>query len=286
VSAKKYEASIEPDPCPDLVVERGPSNKGVGSWVPTQKHRLLWEYLYATRNAWKKWPSHVFIDPFVGPGRIQVEGEKGTRDGGAVVAWRALSDTAPFSQMLVGDIDSHRAHACAERLRKIGAPVTQFVGPADETIREMVASVPPRTLCMAYIDPYNLELLSFSLIEALAKLKVDLAINFSTMDLQRNAELEFDPKRARFDGTAPGWRLDTKVLSASKQNVASAFFQYWCELVRALGFQHSKEMPLVHNDRGRAIYRMVFFARNKLPNRIWNDVARGPNRSFPFDAND
>lgn len=93
----------------------------------------------------------------------------------------------------------------------------------------MVATIPLGSLCMAYVDPYNLELLSFPLIEELAKLRVDLAINFSTMDLQRNAELEFDPKRARFDGTAPGWRLDPKVLSASKQNVAVAFFQYWCE---------------------------------------------------------
>jgi len=283
VSAKKYGTSIEPDPCPDLAIERGPSNKGVGSWVPTQKHRLLWEYLYATRSAWKKWPSRVFIDPFAGPGRIQVEGEQGTRDGGAVVAWRALSDTAPFSQMLVGDIDSDRVHACADRLRAIGATATPFVGPADETIKSMVASIPPRSLCMAFVDPYNLELLSFSLIEELAKLRVDLAINFSTMDLQRNAELEFDPKRARFDGTAPGWRLDSRALSANKQNVVLAFFQYWCELVQKLGFQHSKEMPLVHNDRGRSIYRMVFFARDKLPNRIWNDVARGPNRSFQFD---
>jgi three-Cys-motif partner protein len=136
---------------------------------------------------------------------------------------------------------------------------------------------------MAYIDPYNLELLSFSIIEELAKLKVDLAVNFSTMDLQRNAELEFDPKRARFDGTAPGWRRDPDILNASKQNLALAFFKYWCDLVRALGFEHSKEMPLVRNEQGRAIYRMVFFARHDLPNRIWSDVARGPNRAFEFD---
>jgi three-Cys-motif partner protein len=283
MTTKKFGSSIDPDPRPNLVVERGPSNKGVGSWVPTQKHRLLWEYLYATRNAWKKWPSHVFIDPFAGPGRIQVEGEKVTRDGGAVIAWRALADTAPFSQMLVGDIDSDRANACAERLKAIGAPASPFVGPANETIKSMVAAVPARSLCMAYIDPYNLELLSFSIIEELAKLKVDLAINFSTMDLQRNAELEFDPKRARFDGTAPGWRRDPDILNASKQNLALAFFKYWCGLVRALGFEHSKEMPLVRNEQGRAIYRMVFFARHDLPNRIWSDVARGPNRAFEFD---
>lgn len=138
-------------------------------------------------------------------------------------------------------------------------------------------------LCMALVDPYNLELLDFSIIKELAKLrKVDLAINFSTMDLQRNAELEFDPNRARFDETAPGWREDPAIRTASKQNVPLAFFKYWCDLVKGLGFEHGKEMPLVHNDQGRPIYRMVFFARHDLPKRIWSDVARGPNRQlFP-----
>jgi three-Cys-motif partner protein len=136
---------------------------------------------------------------------------------------------------------------------------------------------------MAYIDPYSLELLSFTILQELAKLKVDLAINFCTMDLQRNLELEFDPRRARFDGTAPGWRHDPAVLAASKPNRKLAFFRFWCDLVRGLGFDFSQEMPLVENDQGHAIYRLVFFARSKLPTRIWGDVARGPNRSLPFD---
>jgi three-Cys-motif partner protein len=185
--------------------------------------------------------------------------------------------------MYVGDLVPERAQACESRLRALGASVTSFAGPAVETVKDMVLSVPPGSLCMAFIDPYNLERLAFSIIRELAKLTVDLAINFSTMDLQRNAELEFDPNRARFDDTAPGWRQHPSVLSASKQNVKLAFFNYWCSLVQGLGFQHSQEMPLVYNDHSRPIYRMVFFARHKLPTRIWGDVARGPNRSFAFD---
>ena len=156
-----------------------------------------------------------------------------------------------------------------------------FPGPAVETVKEMVAAIPPRSLCMAYIDPYNLEFLSFPILETLAELrKVDLAINFCTMDLQRNAELEFDSSRARFDEVAPGWRQNPAVLSASKQNVKLVFFNYWCDLVRGLDFNHSREMPLVRNNQGHAIYRMVFFARHEFPTGIWSDVARGPNRSF------
>src|SRR5579872_4234062 len=280
---KKVQQAIHPDPCPELVVERGPKNEGVGSWVPEQKHRFLGEYLYASRHAWKKWPSHVFIDPFAGPGRIQVKGESFTRDGGSVLAWRVLAEIAPFSKMLIGDLNPERASACECRLKALGAPATSFVGPASDTVPRIFKEVPQGTLCMAFIEPYNLEFLTFSLIEALSKLKVDLAINFSTMDLQRNAEFEFDPTRARFDGTAPGWRQDPSILSASKQNVKAAFFRYWCGKVQGLGFNHSREMPLVRNDQGQGIYRMVFFARHDLPNRIWGDVAKGPNRSFLFD---
>lgn len=274
---------MSPDPCPKLIVERGPKDQGVGAWVPEQKHRLLCEYLNATRHAWAKWPSRVFIDPFAGPGRIQVKGESFTREGGAVRAWKTLSEAAPFTKILVGDIEPARASACESRLKALGAPVAAFVGPAAETATRMVKAVPQRSLCFAFLDPYNLEYLSFSIIQELANCKVDLAINFSTMDLQRNAELEFDPQRARFDTVAPGWRSQPSVLSASKPNVKIAFFQYWCDLIRSLGFNHSKEMPLVKTDQGHAIYRMVFFARHTLPNRIWDDVAHGLNRSFAFD---
>lgn len=271
------------DPCPELVVERGPRDEGVGSWVPEDKHRLLREYLTATRHAWGKWSHRFFIDPFAGPGRIQVKGESFTRDGGAVVAWRALEPSAPFTGMLVGDLDGERARACQSRLRALGAPTSMFVGPAEDTVPRMIAQVPAKALCFAYVDPYNLELLTFSLLQRLAALpKIDLAINFCTMDLQRNVDLEFDPTRARFDGTAPGWREQPAIQTCSKVNQKLEYFRYWCEMVKSLGFSHSREMPLVRNEQGHAIYRLVFFARHDLPTRIWGDVARDRNRSFDF----
>src|SRR5712671_3942588 len=175
---------IYPDPCPNMPVERGPSDAGVGAWVPARKHKLIHDYLTASRHAWSKWPSRVFIDPFAGPGRIQVKGESLTREGGAVLAWRALAESAPFTRMIVGDLNPDRVAACEQRLEALGAMVTSFVGPAEETIDQMVASTPKGSLCMAYVDPYNLSLLSFSMLQKLAALKkVDLAINFSTMDL-------------------------------------------------------------------------------------------------------
>lgn len=80
-------------------------------------------------------------------------------------------------------------------------------------------------LTFAYLDPYNLEHLSFGIIRELAKLKsVDFAVRFSTMDLSRNVEMEFDPARARFDDTAPGWRENVSFQTSAKAGVSLAFF--------------------------------------------------------------
>jgi three-Cys-motif partner protein len=241
---------------------------------------LLCDYLHASRHAWKKWPSRVLIDPFAGPGRIQVRDETVTREGGTVLAWRTLAEIAPFTKILVGDIKEERVRACEARLKAEDAPVQGFVGPAIETIHQMVAAVPRGSLCMAFVDPYNLRLLSYSIMKALAPLRVDLAVNFSTMDLQRNVGSEYKSEQAAFDDAAPGWREHLEKRGTSKSGMSVRFFNYWCDKVLGLGFKHSKEMPMIDNDSGSGIYRMVFFTHSDLPKRIWGDVARGPNRDL------
>lgn len=273
---KNNKLQIDPDPCPDLPVERGPEGKGVGAWVPQDKHRLISHYLDASRYAWGKWPHRVLIDPFCGPGRVQVRGEDFTRDGGAMVAWRQMVDGGvPFTKVLVGDLDPRRSAACAERLRACGATVENFAGAAVDTVPMMVRSVPKGALCFAYVDPYNLAFLSFSIFEALAELKkVDIAAHFSTMDLVRNVAHELDPERARFDDVAPGWRDDAALGSTSRRNLQHMFFQYWMSKIDSLQFKCSKAMPLITNDLNHGLYRMVFFARHDLPLRLWGDVAK------------
>jgi three-Cys-motif partner protein len=275
--AKKSHFSSGPhaDPRPDLPVDRNPDGKGVGPWVPMDKHRLLTEYLHGTREAWKGWPQRVLIDPFCGPGRIAVEGETVTRDGGSVAAWRELKAAgAPFTQVLIGDIEPEKAQACAERLGALGAQVQAFVGPAVETVPRMVAAAPRGALCLAYVDPYCLNLLDLNMLQQLATLRVDLAVHFSTMDLQRNIVLELAKDRKRLEPVAPGWQTAVLADTLGVKQLQRAFFAHWLDQLRALGFAYSKAMPFIRNTRGAAMYRLVFLARHDLPLRIWTDVAR------------
>lgn len=273
---------LDPDPRPDFFIERGPNEKGVGRWVPEQKHMYLTKYIDGTREAAKKWSQRIFVDPFCGPGRIQVEGESVTRDGGALIAWRQSQFSgAPYTQLLIGDLIPERANACEARLKAVGAPAHGFSGPAATTVHQMIQQVPRTALCTVYLDPYNLELLSFDIIEALAELKaVDFAVHFSTMDLTRNMDFEFDPVRARFDGTAPNWRERVDLRGNNKARGHCLFFDYWVSLIKELGFTFSESMPLITNNSNHGIYRLVFFSRHELPNRIWGDVAKGPNKEL------
>lgn len=273
------------DPCPEQPIELGPHGRGVGRWVPDEKHLYLTQYLHATRKAQAKFKNRVLIDPFCGPGRIQVVGECSTRDGGSVAAYRqTVASGAPFTHILIGDIEAERVRANQLRLSAVGATVQGFVGPATETVDEMIKAVPFGALTLAYIDPYNLEHLSFSIIERLSKLQyVDFAIHFSLMDLTRNIDMELDPQRDRFDHALPGWRSRVPADELSKSSLPGWFFNAWCSSMRDLGFRVSGQMPQITDGKGRTIYRMVFLSRHSLPDRIWTDIARGRNLSL-FDS--
>jgi len=91
---QRFELPILPDPCPKLVVERGSSGQGLGWWVPQVKHTYSAKYISVTRKAQAKFRKRILIDPFCGPGRVQVSGEAFTRDGGAMVAWRFTCNIA------------------------------------------------------------------------------------------------------------------------------------------------------------------------------------------------
>lgn len=279
-----FSLAHDEDPCPHLPIEIGKQGDGVGEWVPFQKHTYLAKYVEGTRQARKKFSRRVLIDLFCGPGRVQVKGETITRHGGALVAWQhSKLSSAEFTSCLVADLDGDRAKACAARLRAFGAPVRAIVGAAEETVDEVLSAVPKGALSLAYLDPYNLQYLSFNVIEKLAKLEfVDFAVHFSTMDLRRNVLMEFNPERARFDRTAPGWRDHIDPMAFVRGDADEAFFEYWCGLVKSLGFNISQRMPLVRDNANRPLYHLVFFSRHALPNRIWGDVAQGRNREFDF----
>ena len=270
-----YEPLIQQDPCPGLPI------LDIGEWS-LEKHDLLRKYVAASWAARQKWPYRCFIDLFSGPGRVRVRKSNVVTDGGAVVAWRQASEKGGrFTKVIVGDIDPNAVNACKARLEALGAPVDALVGPATQTVDQVLTIANPNGLHLAYLDPYNLEHLPFSVIERLAKFKnIDILVHFSVMDLQRELELDFERDQSRFELFAPDWRNQIDPRSMTKQEARAAFVRYWLSLVDSLGFSCSRERPLMTNSKNGPLYRMMFLMRHKLADKLWSDIAKPPQGSL------
>jgi three-Cys-motif partner protein len=240
-------------PAPLIEGDDGLPAEEVGAWA-IEKHSYLKRYLDISRGARRKFlgPSNAgatIIDLFCATGRARVRETGQWIDGSAIAAWKiGQTGSAAFSQILISDIDPIRRSACAERLRRLGAPVTELDGPAIHTSTEVVNGVHPLGLHFAFLDPFNLGELDFSIIKTLSQLKrIDMLIHVSAMDLQRNLERNISSMSGVFDIFAPGWR-ESVDLNSSKLAIRQKVFEYWRDQVAPAGYKYRQRCDL---DYGR-----------------------------------
>jgi three-Cys-motif partner protein len=252
----------------------------VGEWAK-EKHRCVCRYIEISKEVRKRWIKNdprsagaTFIDPFCGSGRAKLRETGEWIDGGAVAAWRqSCADQTPFTAVYIGDLDPAKREACAKRLRQLGAPVTEMTGSAEQTIQKLVLQLNLHALHFAYLDPFDLATLNFSIIENLSRLKrIDMLIHFSQMDLQRNALANAKAESSAFDNFAPGW-LDKVNLEQPQQKLREDIFEYWKNKVQAQNVKLSTQMRLIRGEKNQPLYLLLLAAKHDLANRFWQDAA-------------
>lgn len=251
----------------------------VGEWV-SDKHALLCDYIQISTYARKKYlppaglGGSTFIDLFCGPGRAKRRDTGEFVDGGCVAAWRkSVSSGAPFSKMIIGDIDEERLALAKTRLERIGAPVVALLGPATETAGQAVKECPVGALNFAFLDPYSLAL-DFSIISTLAQLyRIDIMVHVSQMDLQRNFDRNSLKDRSALDAFAPGWR-DEVDTSSTQRTGRQAYFEYWKRLVSSTGVKTNAEIRLVTGPGNIPLYLLLLATRHDLAHKFWGIVAK------------
>jgi three-Cys-motif partner protein len=132
----------------------------------------------------------------------------------------------------------------------------------------------PKGLHLAFLDPFRLGDLPFSVIKRLASVKrVDLLIHVSAMDLKRDLHnyLRTDgPKH--LDRFAPDWRhhVDT---NQRPELIRVAIFEHWKGLIKQLGTSPNECVEAVENSKSAELYWLVFVARHGLAHKLWSDIA-------------
>jgi len=260
----------------------------VGKWA-REKHARVKAYIEiasATRAKYVPPPSWrggaCYIELFSGPGRSSIRNTKQIIDGSPLVAFKAAQASVSFTEMHLNDFDSAKAAAVDARLRALGGNPVCYNDRADVAVDKIVAAVNPSGLHFAFLDPYNLENMSFEIIKKLSKLKVDMLIHVSVHDLQRNLNLKsYSKDGGVFDCFAPGWRGHVDPNQAMN-SFRAALMKYWMSEIQKLGTMPAKGVELVVGSKGQRLYWLVFVSGHKLAQKLWNAI-RDPMKQTAMD---
>jgi three-Cys-motif partner protein len=262
-----------------LIVEK------VGSWA-VDKLKIVTDYVYASGGARSHYARSgaSYIDVFCGPGRSLIRDTTKFIDGSPVAAFKkAKGSPAPFTSINISDADPDLLVAAKKRLIALGAPVHAVVGPASSAMPQILQSVDPSGLHLAFLDPHNLGALSFDLFQSLAKLKhIDIIVHVSLIDLQRNADRYTSAAHDQFDKFAPGWR-DHVGAEMNQEALRGAIIQYWTEKAMELGLPRAKHCELIKGTQGQRLYWLILLARHKLAHSLWLKIsssAKAPGFDF------
>lgn len=254
----------------------------VGEWA-SEKHEYLKRYIEVSRAARKKFlvgnrpGGATYIDLFCGAGRSRIKHTGAVVDGSAIVAWKAsVAANTPFSKIYVCDADPDNLNACVSRLRGLGAPVEGFALEAISAapkVAQAILDKHPFGLHFAFLDPFNLETLDFSLIQQLSKVKrMDLLIHVSAMDLQRNLLSNIDSKKSIFDNFSPGWR-DSVDTQGTQEVVRVRLMEFWRSKLETLNVWPSPTHRLISGSIGQPLYWLILAASNELAHKFWNTAS-------------
>jgi len=250
----------------------------VGGWTK-EKHNYLSRYVDISRGVRAMYigpnkAGATYIDPFCGPGRCRVRETGEFIDGGAVVAWKkSVAGKAPFSQMFVGDLDEARLGLCVTRLEKLGAKVTAMPGPALATVPALCKGLSRHQLHFAFVDPYNLETLDFSLIEHLSRFqRMDMLVHVSEMDLQRNFDRYVSAADSALDRFYPGWRTEVN-LQQSLPSARRAIIEGWRNKVATVDNIPSPQMKRLTGGTNQRLYWLLLLAKHARAHEFWEVAA-------------
>lgn len=248
----------------------------VGPWTK-EKHERLRKYVDITRATRRKWVhgsgGATYIDPFCGAGRAIIRGTQQKIDGSPLVAFNAARDGGvPFSEIHIADASEERCRAAERRLASLGCAAKIEIGNADATVVRIAQKLNPHGLHFVFLDPYKLEALPFSVIQALAKFKhIDVLIHISVHDLQRNLDAYSVSNDGPLDHFAPGWRNSVS-LKQSKSATRAAYVAYWAAEMEKLGFAPARYELVRGPTKNQRLYWLVMVSHHKLAQDFWDKI--------------
>lgn len=224
------------------------------------------------KPAWKS--GLAYVDLFAGPGVCRVRGTTRKLPGSPLIAAMAAK---PFAQITLVESDADCAAACKSRLKALGCDRARVIqGDCNAVIEQVVASLPPGALTLAFIDPEGLDT-AWETVERLANAgRVDLLILFAdAYDAIRNLDRFLsgeDNRLSRVMGPKSKWQDRVRSLPNWEANTLRDFFssEYIDLLKSHLGYK-ACDTKIVKGPSG-PMYRLIYASKHAQGLDFWKKV--------------
>lgn len=239
----------------------------VGEWSEEKKAHVL-HYVNISRAARRKFRCTTYIDLFSGPGMYRLRPSGAEVPSAALAAIQsAVSSGTAFSHVFLADAAPEFIDALSQRVVRLGVSATTRCGTAERTVLDVGQVVPHHALHFAFLDPYNLGNLPFSILRSLSEFpKIDMLVHVSRLDILRNlGNYEMREDETPLDGFAPGWRsvMDPSMSQAGRR---AQVLGHWGTLVKSLGLEVGIQQPVMD------LYWLAFAARNPKALEFWEKI--------------
>lgn len=238
------------------------------------KHYYLSHYMQAFSIAMqrKRWSSLHYVDLFAGVGIVELEDSKELSWGSPLIAAQI---EPKIDQIHACEADPRKFEALSFRLGRLAHKENPqlLCGDANIVVSEIVSAIPPRSLTLAFLDPYGLHLF-YETVRSLSKRHCDLIIYFpDRVDVLRNWRMNYDEDREsnldRVLGTGD-WRLIFE--SEAKGNWVKALRDLYITQLGKLGYTTFRFIRI--EAAGRPIYQLIFCSKADVAAKIWDGISK------------
>lgn len=246
-----------------------------------QKYHYLKRYIDAFTTSMSKqpcWKELHYIDLYAGSGRGQLP--NGSYEWGSPVI--AAIDNPGFTKLHLNEIDPEKHNALRERIRALKPPNPPQILNLDahEAVDFILEDIPRRdVLSLAFIDPYSLGGMNFSILQRIAHRKADLILFFPDhLDALRNWSTYYmdrdQDKLTNFLGT-DSWKGLLSNTPSSRH--AEELLKILTSQLRAIGYKHTESQRINRIGDHRELYKLVFFSKHELGAKLWRNVSKKDN---------
>jgi three-Cys-motif partner protein len=257
-----------------------------GAWA-AEKLYYLHHYINMFETSMRvRWPQRNYIDLFAGPGKNIVEGTKQVFLGSPLIA---LTTCYPFTGYYFVNTDPMETEALKQRCSAspFSDSINIYNGNANQIVDIIVGRIrqySPKSLNLAFLDPFGLEL-EWTTVAKLGSLqRCDLLIHYSQQGFSRYIrkafETETETRIDRFFGTS-AWRdiFARWCQAPQKRGLHRELIDFYKERLLSLGYKEDKppleklNEPLIRNKkRNTPLYRLIFASKHPLGQKFWEKI--------------